>query len=205
MRDGKYRSLGESPRSFYYRPIAQDWFDAQAMIVRTRGDRHQALATIRGLVQELDNDLAIGSLMTVEEATASALMLPRAGAALFGLFGMVGLLLAAIGIYAVVSFLVSQRTHEIGIRMAMGAHQWSILGLVAGEGLALIAVGVAVGLTLSFLSTSALSAMLYGISATDLVTFGGVSVFLIAVGLLASIVPAYRASRLDPLVALRRD
>ncbi len=205
VRDGKYRSLGEAPRAFYYRPIAQDWFDAQAMIVRTRGDRLMALATVRNLVRELDEDLAIGNLMTVEEATASALILPRAGAALFGLFGLVGLLLAAIGIYAVVSYLVSQRTHEIGIRMAMGAHHWSILRLVAGEGLMLIAIGVGIGLAMSVLSTGALSAMLYGVSATDILTFAGVSFFLILVGLLASVVPAYRASRLDPLVALHRD
>ncbi|MEM7582713.1 MAG: ABC transporter permease [Acidobacteriota bacterium] len=205
VRDGKYRTLGEAPRAFYYRPIAQDWLDAQAMIVRTRGDQYQTLATIRGLVHELDDDLAISSLTTAREATSSALIVPRAGAALFGLFGMVGVLLAAVGIYAVVSYLVSQRTHEIGIRMAMGARSWSILRLVAGEGLVLIGCGIALGLLLASVTTSALAAMLYGISATDTMTFGGVSLFLVSIGLVASLAPAYRASRLDPLVALHRD
>ena len=204
-KDGKYRTLGEAPRSFLYRAMAQDWDGSQAMLVRARGDRQQAMVAVRSLVRELDPKLALGQLATIEEATASALVLPRAGAALFGAFGAIGLILTMIGIYGVVSYLASQRTHEIGIRMAVGAGRSDILRLVMGESAVLTALGIALGAGVAAFVTQALSAILYGISATDAVTFVGVSALLAALALIATLVPALRASRLDPLIALRRD
>lgn len=202
-RNGKYRTLGEEPRPFLYRALAQDWIPSQVMVVRSRGDRGEALAAIRALVRELDANLAIGQLRTIEDATASALVLPRAGAAVFGLFGGIGLLLAMVGIYGVVSYLVSQRTHEIGIRMAMGAKRRDILRLMIGQGMWLTLTGVALGLLAAMAATRALAVILYGISATDVATFAGVSLFLTLVALVATVIPARRASRLDPLAALR--
>ncbi|MEM7349713.1 MAG: FtsX-like permease family protein, partial [Acidobacteriota bacterium] len=204
-RDGKYRTLGEQQRAFFYSPLEQGWSGSQTMIVRTRGDRHEALATIRQQVRELDENLAVSDLQTVEEATATALVLPRAGASLFGLFGVVGLMLATIGIYGVVSYLVSQRTHEIGIRMAMGAKRWDILRLVVREGIGLTAGGVVLGVLVASVATRALSSVLYGVSATDFLTFVGVSLFLTLIALVATVIPAHRASRFDPLVALRQE
>jgi len=131
--------------------------------------------------------------------------MPRAGAALFGLFGMIGLLLATVGLYGVVSYLVSQRIHEIGIRMAMGAKRWDILRLMVREGLTLTVAGVVLGLGVAAFATRALSAVLYGISATDTATFVGVSVFLTMIALFATLIPAARASNFEPVAALRRD
>ena len=204
-RDGKYRTLGEAPRPFFYRAVGQDWKGSQTVVVRTSGDRSRAMAAIRREIRELDADLAVGSLATIEDATASALVLPRAGAALFGLFGVIGLLLAMTGIYGVVSYLVSQRTHEIGIRMAMGARRYDILRLVVRQGLGLTAAGVVLGLAAAFAVTRVLSVMLYGISATDAVTFVAVPSALALVALVATVVPARRACKLDPLVALRYE
>ncbi len=204
-RDGKYRTLGEEPRPFLYQAVAQDWKSSQVAVVRIDGDRPQALAAIRGEIRGLDADLAVGQLATIEDATASALVLPRLGAALFGLFGVIGLVLAMTGIYGVVSYLVSQRTHEIGIRMAMGARRLDILRLVVGQGLGLTVAGVALGLAAAFAVTRVLSVMLYGISATDAVTFVAVPLVLTLVALLATVIPARRASRLDPLAALHYE
>ena len=204
-RDGKYRTLGEETRPFVYQAIAQDWKGSQILIARTTGDPAQALATIRQQVRDLDANLAIGQLATIEDATASALVLPRLGAALFGLFGIIGLVLAMTGIYGVVSYLVSQRTHEIGIRMAMGAHGGDILRLVVRQGLRLTAVGVVLGVIAALAMTRVLSGILYGISATDAMTFVLVPLTLTLVALLATAIPSWRASRLDPLVALHHE
>ncbi len=165
----------------------------------------QALAALRQEIRALDANLAVDQLATIEDATASALVLPRLGAALFGLFGVIGLVLAMTGIYGVVSYLVSQRTHEIGIRMAMGARRGDILSLVVRQGLGLTVAGVALGLAAAFGVTRVLSIMLYGISATDAVTFVAVPALLTLVALLATVVPARRASCLDPLAALHSD
>ncbi len=204
-RDGKYRTLGEAPRPFFYRALAQDYSGSRTLVVRTEGDRQAAMAAIRQVARELDDKLAVSDLGTIEEAMATALVLPRTGAALFGAFGAIGLLLASIGLYGVISYTVSQRTHEIGIRIAMGARRRDILGLVLKEGLVLTIVGVALGLAGAAASTRVLESVLYGVSATDLATFGGISLLLTTVAVVASLVPARRASNVDPLVALRYE
>ncbi|MCP4660835.1 MAG: ABC transporter permease [bacterium] len=204
-RTGKYRTLGEAPRPYLYRALAQNFDGTQMLLARFSGDPGVTLSAIRWKARELDKKIAISGLSTLEETISPSLLLPRTGALVFGLFGLLGLLLAAIGIYGVIAYTVSQRTHEIGIRMAMGARRESILFQVVWEGLALTLIGVALGLAAAALTTQALSAVLYGISATDASTFIVVPLFLLLVALVASFVPAQRAANVDPLVALRHE
>ena len=203
--DGKYRTLGEEPRAFVYQSIAETSSTAWEVVLATEdgSDPSAAMASVRRLARELDDEIAIGGLTTVEDAISTALVLPRTSAALFGVFGLIGTMLALVGIYGVVSYMASQRTHEIGIRMAMGARRRDILVMVARDGLVLIGAGVAVGVVAAGLTTRLLASVLYEISATDLVTFGGVALLLMSVALLASLVPARRASGIHPVEALR--
>jgi len=204
-RDGKYRTLGEDPRPYLYRPVAQNFSDRQIVLVRGEGDARALLPSIRQAVRELDDKMAMTGLEPLEQAMSSSLLLPRFGATLFGLFGVIGLLLAAVGLYGVMAYAVSQRTHEIGVRVAMGARRVDVLGMVVRQGLKLTAAGVVLGVAGAAVVTRSLESVLYGVSATDAVTFAGVSLFLVAVALASCYVPARRASRVDPVVALRSE
>ncbi len=183
----------------------QGFTGTQTLVARTRGDPGAALAAIRQTARELDERIATSRLQTLEDALGPALWPPRMAAVLFGLFGLVGLVLAAVGIYAVTAHAVSRRTRELGIRMALGARRRDVLSLVVREGLLFTALGLALGLAAALAATRALTAFLYGVSPTDLVTLATVSVFLTAVALLACYLPARRASRVDPLEALRYE
>jgi putative ABC transport system permease protein len=145
---------------------------------------------------------------TLEQATGVALLLPRAGAGLFGLFGLLGRTLASVGLYGVIACLVSQRTREIGIRMALGAQRLDIVRLVVGQGLGMALAGVGLGLAGAFAVTRLLSVILvilYGISPTDLATFAGVALVLLLTAVAACAIPARRAARVDPMVVLRYE
>ncbi len=203
--NGKYRTLGEEPRPFIYRSLEQRFLPALEVLVKTEGDPRAALSTVRQYARELDPNIAVADLSTVEEAISASLLLPRLSATLFGVFGLIGLALAAVGLYGVISYAVSQRTHEIGIRMAMGARRRDVLAMVVKDGLVLTGMGLALGLGAAALVTRALESVLYGISSTDLVTFVGVSLVLTAIAMVASLVPARRASTVDPLTALRYE
>ena len=202
---GKYFNIAEDPRSFVWRPLSQSYSDGTTLIVRTNGDPEQAIAAIRNEVRSLDPTLPVYEVKTLTEHMRLALFPPRVAATVLAVFGLVALLLAAMGIYGITSYSVAQRTHEIGIRMALGAQLRDVLKLVVSHGVKLTLLGVAIGLVGAYIVTRAITSLLYGVSATDPLTFGLVSFALIMVALLACYIPARRATKVDPLVALRYE
>jgi predicted permease len=204
-RDGKYFNIAEDPRTFVWRPLTQDYISGGAIMVRTTGNPESMFAAVRGEVQALDPNLPLFDVKTLTEHMRLALFPAKIAAMVLGVFGLVALLLSAIGIYGITSYAVSQRTHEIGIRMALGAQLGDVLRLVLNHGLKLTLIGAAIGLIGAYMATRAITAVLYGVSATDPLTFVSVSLLLITVALVACYVPARRATKVDPLVALRNE
>ncbi len=153
----------------------------------------------------MSSDQVVSGAQTMSEVIASSLAERQFSMILFGIFAALALLLASIGIYGVVSYLAGQRTHEIGVRMAMGARPRDVLRLVLGQGLKMAFLGVAVGITAALALTRLMANLLFGVSATDPITFAGVGIILTFVALLACFVPARRATRVDPIVALRYE
>ncbi len=205
VRHVKNYGLDTEGREQIYFPHAQFPISTMFVTVRTGGDPVVAQAAVRNQVAALDPSLPLFNVATMEERLAESVAQPRFNVLLLGIFAAVALVLAAIGIYGVISYSVSQRTHEIGIRMALGAQPRDIFRLVVGQGMVLTLIGVGVGLAASFALTRFLESLLFGVSATDPVTFAGVALLLAAVALLACYVPARRATRVDPLVALRYE
>ncbi len=207
VRDGKYVFLGEDPRAFFYIPFGQDYHGEMTVVVRAAGDDAAALAGIRQVVRELDRELPLYDVktMTSHLRDGIALLFVRLGARLATAFGLLGLVLAVVGVYGVVSYSVSQRIHEIGIRMALGAGAGDVLRLVVGQGLMLTFAGVAIGLGSALMVTRVMTSLLYGVSATDPLTFGVIALLLAGVALAASFIPAIRALKVEPMVALRYE
>jgi predicted permease len=203
--DGKYFNIAEDPRTFIWTPITQDYASDGSLMVRTTGNPETAFPAVRGAVQSLDPNLPLFEVKTLTDHLKLALFPARVAATVLGAFGLLALLLSAIGIYGITSYAVSQRTHEIGIRMALGAQLSDVLKLVLNHGLKLTMIGAAIGVSGAYLATRAIKSVLYGVSATDPLTFGLVSVLLIGVALLACYVPARRATKVDPLTALRNE
>lgn len=203
MRDGKYFSLGEDPSPFIYVNLRPTDGSYLTLMVRTSSEPQAVIGALRSEFHELDSNLPVYSVRTMTEHMALPLFPARVAATLLGSFGVLALILAAIGIFGVMSYAVSQRTREIGIRMALGADAARILRLVIGQGLKLILFGLAIGLLAAFAGTRLMSSLLYGVSATDTVTFGVIALLLTGVALLACYLPARRATRVDPMIALR--
>jgi len=203
VRDGKYFSLGEDPSPFVYVNLRPTDGSYLTLIVRIASDPQQMISAIRGEFQKIDSNLPIYGVKTMTEHMALPLFPARVAAILLGSFGILALTLAAIGIFGVMSYLVSQRTREIGIRMALGASTQGILRLVVGHGLKLIGLGMVIGLVTALVGTRLMSALLYGVSATDSLTFGAIALLLIGVAMLACYLPARRATQVDPMIALR--
>ena len=205
VRSHKYRSLAEAPRPFLYLPLEQ-WYRSDVTLhVRTQGEPGALSSSLRSAFRELDATLPLFNVTTLDNHIGAATFAQRLGGYMLAAFGALALLLAAIGIYGVMSFSVSQRTREIGIRMALGAGQQNILGMVLGQGAFLIGIGVALGLGVALTAAAWLRSLLLNVSPRDPLTFVVVPVILAAVALLATLIPARRATRVDPLVALRHD
>ncbi|HSJ29852.1 MAG TPA: ABC transporter permease [Longimicrobiales bacterium] len=203
-RDAKYRTLGEEPRGFIYVPLAQRYFGEMSLLVR--GEPGAALAApIRSVVADLDPALPILVSETMEEHTAIGLFPQRIALVVAASLGLVALLLSVLGIYGVTAYGVARRTREIGIRLALGSPRGRVLGLVLRQGVVLAAAGVGLGLLMTLGVARLLESLLFGVPGTDMVALGGSAALLVIAALVASWVPALRASRVDPAVALRAD
>ncbi len=206
VRDVRYRALARGPDNDpdIYLPLGQSREPNPSLYitVRTSGDPAALAPSLRSIVRDLDLDLALYGVSTLSQQVSDSTVQDRITAFLLSAFALAALGLAAIGIYGVISYSVSQRMHEIGIRMALGAQPRDIFKLVVGQGMVLTLIGVGVGLVGAFALTRFLESLLFGVSATDPATFAGVSVLLAAVALLACYIPARRATKVDPLVAL---
>ncbi|PYI98232.1 MAG: hypothetical protein DMF00_12815, partial [Verrucomicrobia bacterium] len=205
VRSVRHRGLDLDPAPEYYLPLAQRAESSMILTVRSAQDPGTLTSAIRREIQSIDPDQPIANVRTLETVTADSIAPRRMSMVLLGAFAGVALLLASVGIYGVISYLVVQRTHEIGVRMALGAQRSDVLRLIVGHAAKLVGIGTAIGLVLAFLSTRLLSVLLYNVGAFDLTTFLFVTIALAAVALLASYIPALRAARADPVAALGHD
>jgi putative ABC transport system permease protein len=199
-------ALEEPPLPTMYWPVAQiRGTPSLAIVVRTQNDPAALAPAVREAIAEIDKTQPIYDMQPLDQLVAKSLGQRRFTLTLMLLFGVIALVLSAIGIYGVMAFAVTQRTQEIGIRMALGARAIDVLKMVVGSGMFLALIGVAVGLIGAFALTGLMASLLFGVSPTDLVTFGLVTTGLLIVALLACYIPARRATKVDPLVALRYE
>jgi putative ABC transport system permease protein len=176
-----------------------------SVALRTNGDPLSLISAARGEVQKMDPDLAIFNVKTMEGLVDGSLAQPRFRTTLLGAFAGVALILAAIGLYGVTAYSVAQRTNEFGVRMALGAQKANILGLVVAHGTTMAAIGIAIGVAAGLGVTNLISKLLFGVKAKDPLTFAATAVLILIVALVASAIPALRAMRMDPVVALRYE
>ncbi|MGH9331756.1 MAG: FtsX-like permease family protein, partial [Vicinamibacterales bacterium] len=207
VEDITYQTLSERPRPVMYLPFAQRYVGSMSLVVRTASDPAPVAAPLRQQVRALDEHLPIDSLQTLAEHADVALGLPRILAGIVGFFGGLAIVLAAVGLYGLLTYAVGQRTREFGIRVALGADRRAILRLVLGDGMALVLIGIAVGLPLAIAARQVLWRLLHTLTLVpgDPLLFAGLSLLLSLLGLLASYLPGRRATKVDPLVALRTE
>jgi putative ABC transport system permease protein len=203
--DVKNYGLDQATTLQIYEPFTQQTFSSMSLIVRTESDLASLASAIRREVLSLDKEQPISGVVMLTELLSTSVAQRQFAMLLLGVFAVVALLLAAIGIYGVLSYAVTQRTHEIGIRMALGAGQREILRLVVGQGMRLALLGVVIGLAAAFTLMRLLASLLFEVSATDPLTFGSIALLLVGIALVACWVPARRAAQVDPLVALRSE
>jgi predicted permease len=203
VKTGKYRSLSEEPQDFMYLPLGAQ--SQEFLVVRTGTGEEAALGEIRKVIQSLDPNVVPMEMESISQYMALPLFAAHTTGVLLAVFGSVALLLATIGLSGVVSYSVSQRTNEIGVRMALGADRFDVVRLILRQGMRLTAIGLMLGLVLSFAATRVLAGLLYGIKPADPLTFAGVSLFLGAVAFISCYVPARRAASIDPMKSLRAE
>ena len=210
VKDIKSRTVGEDLRPVLFRSLEQSIagdpsFVGYAVLVRAAGSPAALAGAVRRQIHALDPTLAVYDVQTMQEHLRNALFLPRLAGTLFGVFGVVGLLLAAVGLYGVMSYSVASRTREIGIRLALGAQPGEVRSLVARQGMLLTLIALTLGLAAAWAVADVSASFLYGVRPHDLVTFTGVPLFLAAVAFLACWIPSRRAAKVDPLTALRHE
>ena len=205
--DTKHFGLDEAAKGAMYAPYPQKswaWMSWMTFVLRTGGEPLSLAGSVRQEIKAMDHELPI-RLRTLEQQVASSVADRRFNLLLLGLFAAIAQILAAVGIYGVMGYAVNRRAHEIGLRMALGAEVGDVLRMVVGQGMRQVLIGVTIGLAAAFALTRLMSSLLFGVSATDPVTFGGVSLILAAVAFVACYIPARRATRVDPVVALRYE
>lgn len=204
-RNGKYRRLGYRPEPCIFLPLFQDYRSTDLAFIHTRvaGDPLVYASAVEAVVHEMNPDLPVFNVTTLRLSMQLSTIFERVAVTFAGSFGLLALVLAGVGIYGVVSYSTRQRTHEIGLRIALGAQRGHILRLVLGQGFRLVLAGLAVGLAVSFAVTPALKSMLLDVTATDSITYAGVSFILCAVALLACYIPARGATKVEPMEAMR--
>ena len=206
-RDGKYSWMFEDATPYFYSPLGQDYRAQRTLQIRTVGAPADMALTAAKVIHDLDPNLPVYDVMTMERSLegGNGFFLLTTGAAFAGVLGGLGLVLAVIGVYGVVAYAASRRTNEIGIRMALGANRSNILVMVLRQGFGVVLVGIGVGLVVALLLARLLANMLFGIQPTDPLTFGAVTVVLAVAAVAACYLPAWRATRVDPLIALRYE
>jgi putative ABC transport system permease protein len=205
VREVKHQRLDATTRESVYLPFRQRPMGGSSLAILTSGRPEALISAVRAQVRELDPDIPLTRVMPMTEVVARSVWQPRLYTALFGVFAAVALILATVGIYGVMSYAVTQRTREIGLRMALGAQKQDVLKLVVGHGVVITAIGVGVGLVAAVALTRLMSSLLFAVSTTDPITFAAVSMLLAGVALAACFVPARRAAKVDPMVALRYE
>jgi predicted permease len=204
----KHLSLRDEPGPEMYVPFTQKPFPSMLImhfVLRCKADPGSLIGSVRASLRSLDPDLPIARVTTLEAIVANSIAGQRFSMLLLGAFAATSLLLASCGLYGLISYSVGQRTREVGIRVALGAERGAVIGMFLGQGARLVSVGIVLGLVAAAGVTHAMAGFLYGVQPTDAGTFSCVSLLLIAVALLACYVPARRATRIDPIVALRHD
>jgi putative ABC transport system permease protein len=197
--------VGEDPQPVAYLPITQAYSPSAVLQVRTMGDPKTVLPSVRESVQSLDRNLAFVGVSTIGGLLDQGLWAPRMGAFLMSAFGLLALLLATVGIYGVLAYSVVQRTQEVGIRMALGASRASVLGLIVRQGMTLVGIGVCIGIVGALGLARLMASLLFGVQASDPLTFAAATLVLAAVAFVATYLPAHRATAVDPVVALRYE
>jgi len=203
VRDGKYQTLNEAPRPFIYFPLYQAYRPGVTLVVRSDADAKGIMASIEKGIRSLDPRVPVFDVQTLEEHLQLSVFIVRMAAVLLGLFGVMALLLATTGLYGVLAHAVSQRTHEIGVRMALGADRWRIVRFVIRQGLVVTGTGLALGVLVAAAVTRLVASQLIGVGPLDPLSYLGPLAVLTAVALVACYLPARRAARQDPLRALR--
>jgi putative ABC transport system permease protein len=203
--DIKHRGLTSEPRMEMFASYRQLPRDSMTVVIRTTSDPVPMAASLRKEVWAIDKDQPVTAIKTMEEAVSASIARERFNMQLLTIFAVVALILATVGIYGVMSYYVAQRTHEIGILLALGAPPSHVRGVVVKQGMFRALIGVAIGLVAAYLATGIAASLLFGVSPTDPITFFGVSFILTLVAFLACYIPARRAAGVDPLLALRHD
>ena len=203
----KTTSITDEPGNFFYTPQTQNYKAIHVLQLRTTVPPETLIPVIENQVRELDPNLPLFDVMSMDKSLngANGFFLFQVGAAFAGTLGGLGLLLAVVGVYGVVSFTASRRTHEIGVRMALGAKPWGIFVMVLRQAIALVGAGVGIGLVAALAVTRLLSSLLVGVSSYDPLTYSSVAALLVVVALVACYIPARRATRVDPCIALRYE